>query len=107
MVGGAIVLAVAIELTIAHPSAPLSTADAAVMLAGPTIFLAGNALFLHSVTGSAARIPLGGIAAIALLGPVALADNRLALGGAATIVLLILAGLVLRAPQQRHRRASI
>jgi low temperature requirement protein LtrA len=106
MVGGTIVLAVAIELTIAHPSAPLSTADAAVMLAGPTIFLAGNALFLHSVTGSAARIPLGGIAAIALLGPVALADNRLALGGAATIVLLILAGLVLRAPQQRHRRAS-
>ncbi len=96
MVGGVIVVAVAIELTITQPSAPLSAAVAAVMLSGPAIFLAGNVLFKFTVGGLTPLPPSLGICALLLLTPLTLIGNRLLLGAAATLVPLVLAILVLR-----------
>lgn len=102
MVGGVIVFADAIELTISHPTRSMSAAVATVMLSGPAIFLAGNALFKFTVTGSTPWAPTIGICALGLLVPLALLGNRLVLGGAATLVPVVLAALVLRTrPHER------
>ena len=91
MVGGVIVVAVAIDLTIAHPTGTTSTAAAAVILGGPAIYLAGNALFNYSLTGRTPWSRLVGIGVLALLVPLALAAEPLALSAAATLVTLTLA----------------
>jgi low temperature requirement protein LtrA len=91
MVGGVIVVAVAIDLTIAHPTGTTSSAAAAVILGGPAIYLAGNALFNYSLTGRTPWSRLIGIGVLALLVPLALAAEPLALSAAATLVTLTLA----------------
>ena len=64
MVCGAIVVAVAIEMIVAHPLAPIHGAVALTAAAGPAIFLAGSALFHRSM---AQKLPLGYlVAALAL-----------------------------------------
>ena len=64
MVAGVIVAAVGIDLAIADPGGQSSTTSAAVILGGPAIFVAGNALFKYALTG---RIPRDRAIAIALL----------------------------------------
>ncbi len=91
MVAGVIVLAVAIDLTIAHPTAATSSAAAAVILGGPMLYLAGNSLFKYSLVGYVPRSRLLGILGLALLIPLAVAVNRLVLSAGATLVLASLA----------------
>jgi low temperature requirement protein LtrA len=91
MVAGVIVVAVAIDLTVAHPGEPASTAAAAVILGGPAVYLAGNALFNYSLAGRAPWSRFAGIGALALLVPVALVADRLLLSAAATLVVVVLA----------------
>jgi low temperature requirement protein LtrA len=91
MVAGVIVLAVAIDLTIAHPTAPTSRAAAAVILGGPLLYLAGNSLFKHSLVGYVPRSRLIGVLALALLIPFAVAVNRLVLSAGATLVVAAVA----------------
>jgi low temperature requirement protein LtrA len=91
MVAGVIVLAVAIDLTIAHPTHGTSAGAAAVILGGPALYLAGNALFKRSLLGLVPRSRLLGLGALALLIPVALAANRLVLSAATTLVVAALA----------------
>lgn len=55
MVGGAIVVAVAIEVIIAHPTDPVHLPAILIAVAGPLIFLIGNAMFRRIVTR---QIPL-------------------------------------------------
>jgi low temperature requirement protein LtrA len=91
MVAGVIVVAVAIRLTIDDPTGPVTIADAAVMLGGPALYLAGLVLFKHSVKRGAIGPPAAGIAAMGALVLVALFADRLALCAAATAVLAALA----------------
>jgi len=91
MVGGVIVVAVAINWTIAHPTGTTSAAAAALILGGPAIYLTGNALFNYSLAGRMPWSRLVGIVLLAVLVPLALAVEPLALGATATLVMLALA----------------
>ena len=91
MVAGVIVVAVAIEQTIAHPTGDASTAAAAAIIGGPAIYLAGNALFNYTLAGQPPWSRLLGIAALALLVPVAVVATPLTLAALATAVTLALA----------------
>jgi low temperature requirement protein LtrA len=91
MVGGVIVVAVANELTIAHPTGPMSRAAAAVILGGPAIYLAGNALFNYALTGRMPWSRLTGIGVLVLLVPLAFVAELLVLSAMATLVTLTLA----------------
>jgi low temperature requirement protein LtrA len=91
MVGGVIVVAVAIDLTLAHPTGPMSTAAAAVILGGPALYLAGNALFNYALARQVPWSRLLGIGLLALFVPLALVAVPLVLSAAATLVTLTLA----------------
>jgi low temperature requirement protein LtrA len=91
MVGGVIVVAVAIALTMAHPTGASSPALTAVALGGPAIYLAGNALFNYALSGRVPWSRLIGFAVLALLAPVALVALPVLLSAATTLVMLILA----------------
>lgn len=67
MVGGIIVVAVAVDLTISHPSGHLPAATA--ILAGPAIYLAGNTLFNFTVIEQVPWSRLIGILALGALTP--------------------------------------
>jgi low temperature requirement protein LtrA len=98
MVGGIIVVAVAIDLAIAHPTGGVTrTATAATMLGGSGLFLAGSALFTWAVTRSPPTSRLTGIAVLALLSPLALVASPLALLSAATAVVVAVALVSARA----------
>lgn len=91
MVAGIIVAAVAIDLTIAHPTGDTSAEAAAVILGGPALYLAGNALFNYALAGRPPWSRLVGIGVLALLVPLAPAADPWVLSGAATLVILVLA----------------
>jgi len=91
IVAGIVVCAVADEITIAHPGGHVGLADALVLLGGPALYLAGNVFFKRA---SAQYYPLShlvGLGLLALLAPVALLMTPLMLGGATTVVLIIVA----------------
>jgi len=90
MVAGIIVVAVADELTIAHPAARAGPIVAAIIVGGPALFVAGQALFKWTLTG---RISISRPVAIVALGvvvPCALIAPLLVL---AVLTSLILIGL--------------
>ena len=91
MVGGIIVLAVAIDLTIAHPTAAAGTAPAAVTLGAPALYLVGDGLFKYAISGRTPWPRIGGALALALLAPLALVADRLELSAAAALVVVALA----------------
>jgi len=80
MVLGVIVTAVADEEVILHPTGHMETGIALVILGGPAIYLAGDALFLWMVSGRVPGSRLVAIAALALLGILAPAVNPLTPG---------------------------
>jgi low temperature requirement protein LtrA len=88
LVAGIIVTAVGDELVIAHPTGHADLATVATVLGGPALFLAGHALFKYTVFG-AVSVPR--LVAILLLGafvPIALVLPPLAVGAAATLVVI-------------------
>jgi low temperature requirement protein LtrA len=91
MVAGVIVVAVAIERTMAGPSGDTSTATAAVILGGPALYLVGNALFNFALTGRTPQSRLVGIVLLAMLVPLSAVVEPLALSVASTLVVLVLA----------------
>lgn len=91
MVGGVIVVAVAIERTIQDPTGSTSGATAAVIVSGPALYLAGNALFNLSLWARPPWSRLAGIAALGLLGPFALVLAPLVLSALATLVTVVVA----------------
>src|SRR5919204_947467 len=91
MVAGVIVVAVAIERTMVDPGGETSGATAAVILGGPALYLAGNALFNLALIGRLPPSRLVGIVLLALLVPLAAVVQPLVLGIAATLVVLGLA----------------
>lgn len=68
MVCGAIVVAVAIEVIIAHPTDPVHLSSIVIAVAGPLIFLAGNALFRRTVAQSTPASYLIPFAVLPLIG---------------------------------------
>lgn len=68
MVAGAIIVAVAIELIIAHPSDPAHLPTVVVAVLGPAIYLFGSALFYRTMAERIPPVYLGGLAALALVG---------------------------------------
>jgi low temperature requirement protein LtrA len=95
MVGGVIVVAVAIRVTIDDPLGPSSLASAATMLGGPVLYLAGLVLFKHAVDAARPSVqapPLVAIATLVVLAAVAAAGaDRLVLCMCATFVVAALA----------------
>jgi low temperature requirement protein LtrA len=91
MVAGVIVVAVGIEQTVAHPAGSTSAAAACVILGGPALFLAGNAVFKFVLTEHVPHSRLLAIAALALLAPLALVVSPLALSATATLVVTAVA----------------
>ena len=88
LVAGVIVVAVADELVIAHPSGHIETATIVVLTGGTALFLAGYVLFQWMVSRTLQR---PSIAAIAILAILALAGSRfspLQLGLACTLVVV-------------------
>lgn len=51
MVCGAIVIAVAMEIIVAHPKHHLGVPESVVAFAGPALFLGGSVLFHHAMEG--------------------------------------------------------
>ncbi len=90
MVGGAIVVAVGIELVLAHPGDRAGWATAAVILGGPAIYLIGNIIFNMSRYGRTARSRMVALAALAVLLPIAPRLPALVVG---ILVLAVLAVL--------------
>ena len=77
MVAGIVICAVGDELTIAHPEAPVSLANACVVLGGPALFLAGHTLFKRVVFGNFSAPRLVAIALLATLAPLSIVMSRL------------------------------
>jgi low temperature requirement protein LtrA len=91
IVAGIVVCAVADEIAIAHPGGHLEPADAAIMLAGPALYLFGNVFFKRA---SAKYYPLShlvGLGACGVVAPFAVWLTPLALGGATTAILVLVA----------------
>jgi low temperature requirement protein LtrA len=99
LIGGIIVSAVGDELMLHHPAEHVDAAAASVLIGGPLIYLAGNAAYKRVVYG---RFPLSHlIGALLLLAfvPLSFMTDRLAVGGAAALVLIAVA-----LQQARHPR---
>lgn len=91
MVAGVVVFAVAIELTIAEPTAASTWAAATTLLGGSALYLVGNALYKRALVGGLAVSRLLALAALACLLPIALLADRLVLSVLTMLVLFALA----------------
>jgi low temperature requirement protein LtrA len=109
MIAGIIVAAAADEELIAHPLDPATVETAALLLGGPALYLAGNALFKWSLWGYVPRSRIVAIAALAALVPVATVSSALVLGVCATAVVVALAvrdTVLVRSPAFAHGPAE-
>ncbi len=94
MVAGAVVIAVGVELVLAHPWHTADAATIATVLGGPAVYLVGNLMFNRAISGRLAvsrLIALGCLAVLALIG-FALPVLVLAALALAVLMLLSLAG---------------
>jgi len=98
MVAGAIVVAVAIEEIIAHPTDPAHLPTILVAVLGPAIYLLGGAMFYRTM---AERVPLAYLVGLGLLAIVgwgvhAAHGSGLVLGASVPIALILLTVLAAR-----------
>ncbi len=91
IVGGIIVSAVADDLVLAHPNAGAEGSAMAIILGGTAIYLSGNVLFKWATYGRLPLSHLAGLAALVLLAWPAPQLTTLVLGGATTLVLVLVA----------------
>lgn len=91
LVAGIVVTAVGDELVLAHPLGHSQIETAAVILAGPALYLFGDLLFRRATADRFPRPHLVGLAALVGLAPFSLTLSPLALSAAATGVLLAVA----------------
>ncbi|WP_109123665.1 low temperature requirement protein A [Dyella sp. C11] len=92
IVAGIVVCAVGDELSLAHPHALAETAEIAVLLGGPALYLLGNTLFKQTVNHT--NLPfshLAGLLLLALLIWPARSMSVMSLATATTVVLVLVA----------------
>jgi low temperature requirement protein LtrA len=107
IVAGIIVIAVADEMMIEHPEGLADAATVAVTLAGPALFLIGHALYKWASFGVISAPRLLAVGALVALTPVASFLSPLALGAAATsIVVLVAAWDTVLHPETRASAAA-
>jgi low temperature requirement protein LtrA len=92
LVAGIIVMAVADELVIAHPTERLSARELAVMAAGPALYLLGHVAFRLRMTGTLSRRRLVATVAVGAVGAVGAVLPALA---TASLILAVLVALIL------------
>ncbi|MDZ5698554.1 low temperature requirement protein A [Chelativorans sp. M5D2P16] len=94
MVCGAIVVAVAIELLVAHPHDAVAASTAFIAAAGPSIFLLGSALFHRTMAQKMPASYLAAVGALAIWSWLALALHfqGLWLGMGVLVIMIALAG---------------
>jgi low temperature requirement protein LtrA len=91
LVAGVIAIAAGDDLVIEHPDQKIGIATALLLIAGPAIYLAGNALYKLVVYR---RVPLShlvGFALLAILVPFAFATDLLMVDGLTTVILIVVA----------------
>ena len=88
MVAGIIVVAAGDEVAIAHPLDEVTFAEAAVIIGGPALYLAGNTLFKLFVWRHVPASRIAGFIALSALVPVAVMASALILTTATTAVLV-------------------
>jgi low temperature requirement protein LtrA len=93
LVAGIIVCAVADELVLKHPSGPTSPATAAIMIAGPALYVGGNALFKRAIGGGWPRSHLLGLVLLAGSIPLAGFLTPLGLTAFTTFALVVIAAV--------------
>ena len=109
MIAGVIVAAAADEVLIAHPLDAATVETTALMLGGPALYLAGNALFKWTLWEYVPWSRLVAIGALAALVPVAAVSSTLVLGVCATAVVVALAvrdTVITRRPGYTHGPAA-
>jgi len=89
LVAGIILSAVADELVLAHPVGHTDVQTAAVILAGPALYLLGNLLFMRIVAGVVSAPYAVGVLLLTASLPFASHLSPLALSGIATVTLLV------------------
>ncbi len=102
LVGGIIVTAVGNDLVIAHPDGHMTTAYVITLLAGPAIYLVGNALYKKVVYGAIPVSHIAGLIALVVLAPFAYATDLLMIGALTTVIMLVVGFWESR---NRHRLA--
>jgi len=91
LVGAIIVNAVGNELVIAHPDGHIEARTLAVLIGGPALYLAANALFKRLIYGNLPLSHLIGLALLALLTPFGFHTDLLMIGGLTTVILMVVA----------------
>ena len=91
IVAGIVVSAVGDELALAHPDGHVAPKTAAVLLAGPVLYLLGDLLFRRSTDNGTPRSHLAGLLVLAILAPVAAHLTPATLSLATSIVLVAVA----------------
>jgi low temperature requirement protein LtrA len=91
IVAGIIVAAVGDELMIEHPEELADPGAAAMLLAGPALFLFGHTLYKWATFGVISWPRVMAIVALAALAPIAPALSLVALGAMATAIVVVLA----------------
>lgn len=91
LIAGVVVTAVGDELTLAHPHGHMHLGSAAVVLVGPGLYLFGDLLFRRAMTGRLPRAHLGGLLALAVLGPIAMTMTPVVLSSLVSAVLVMVA----------------
>ena len=89
LIAGIIATAVGNDLVLAHPDAYPATAQAAVLLAGPVLYLLGSAVYKRVVYGVVPGSHLAGVLVLLALVPVALVSDMLVMGWLTTVVVLV------------------
>jgi low temperature requirement protein LtrA len=103
LVAGIIVTAVGDELAIAHPSDELPGEEVAAVVAGPAIYLLGQALFRLRMAGSISWKRMGGAIACVAVGALGTVVPGLVL---ATLVTAILVAVIASEQVAAHRRRA-
>jgi low temperature requirement protein LtrA len=101
MIAGIIAVAAADELTIAHPGGAATPATTALILGGPALYLAGNALFAWALWHRVLWSRLVAIGVLTAVVPLAFVATDRALMVTATLVLVGLAACDVRAKRGR------
>jgi low temperature requirement protein LtrA len=91
LVAGVIISAVANELVIAHPDGHMATKYLVALIAGPAVYLLGNAIYKKIVYGRFPASHVAGLLALAVLTPLGYLTDLLMVGGLTTVILIVVA----------------